>query len=385
MLLSPQVRVKQQQRTSLAYRRSVRSAAFTIIELLAVIVVIAILAAISIVAYNGVQTRAASTLLQSDLRSAGTQLGVKQADSGTYPSPSLPSDIKKSESTSFQYTSDGTSYCLTGVSSRSGVPAFMISSDSPSVRQGVCSGHTPPSSGGTIANGDYMQTVTAANCPSSRTMVVDARDSRTYWIQKLADNKCWMLTNLAYAGGGTNTYGDVKTITNSNTVSSTVPYYMIPTGASPTTNPTQPSTSTDGTGQYGYLYNWCAAMGAQTATAACSVVNSASAPDTNVSVCPANWRLPSGNSGGEIQALNSAVNSGLTNTDAGLRNSWQAQRGGYWYGIFYSAGAHGHYWTSTPVATNSNNAYSLYFYSSYVDTGYDDLKYEGRALRCVAV
>jgi len=40
---------------------------FTIVELLIVIVVIAILAAISIVAYNGVQTRANNSTVKSDL------------------------------------------------------------------------------------------------------------------------------------------------------------------------------------------------------------------------------------------------------------------------------------------------------------------------------
>lgn len=45
---------------------------FTIVELLIVIVVIAILAAITIVAYTGIQNRAAGTVLQSDLRQAGT-------------------------------------------------------------------------------------------------------------------------------------------------------------------------------------------------------------------------------------------------------------------------------------------------------------------------
>lgn len=43
---------------------------FTIVELLIVIVVISILAAISIVAYNGVQNKAADSVVKSDLRQA---------------------------------------------------------------------------------------------------------------------------------------------------------------------------------------------------------------------------------------------------------------------------------------------------------------------------
>lgn len=47
---------------------------FTIVELLIVIVVIGILAAITLVAYNGVQDRAATASLQSDLKQASSQL-----------------------------------------------------------------------------------------------------------------------------------------------------------------------------------------------------------------------------------------------------------------------------------------------------------------------
>lgn len=46
-----------------------------------------------------------------------------------------------------------------------------------------------------------MQLITSANCPATRIRAVDARDNRTYWVQATPDGKCWMLTNLAYAGG----------------------------------------------------------------------------------------------------------------------------------------------------------------------------------------
>ena len=47
---------------------------FTIVELLIVIVVIAILAAITIVSYNGIQSRASDTVIQNDLRTIGNQI-----------------------------------------------------------------------------------------------------------------------------------------------------------------------------------------------------------------------------------------------------------------------------------------------------------------------
>lgn len=58
---------------------------FTIVELLIVIVVIGILAAITIVAYNGIQDRARTVALQSDLSQVDQQLKLFQAEAGTYP------------------------------------------------------------------------------------------------------------------------------------------------------------------------------------------------------------------------------------------------------------------------------------------------------------
>lgn len=232
-----------------------------------------------------------------------------------------------------------------------------------------------------INDGSMIQTINSSNCPSSKVRAVDARDSRTYWVQKLADGKCWMLTNLAYAGGGTNTYSDVKTITNSNTLDYTKAYYMIPTGANATTEPTAPSTSTNGTGQYGYLYNWCAAMGVQTSTSACMNATTP-APDASISICPAGWRLPTSN-GGDFTTLNSAVNSGSTSSPSGLLSSWFAQYGGYWYSGFSTQGSNGYYWSSTQSAATLG--YGLFFSSASVDPANSSgNKQSGQSVRCIA-
>lgn len=61
---------------------------FTIVELLIVIVVIAILAAIVIVAYAGIQGRAADTAVQADLRNIATLLENYNATNGVYPNNS---------------------------------------------------------------------------------------------------------------------------------------------------------------------------------------------------------------------------------------------------------------------------------------------------------
>ena len=62
-----------------------RLAGFTIVELLIVIVVIAILAAISIVAYNGIQTRAENSKTVTAVSSWVKALQLYKIDKGNYP------------------------------------------------------------------------------------------------------------------------------------------------------------------------------------------------------------------------------------------------------------------------------------------------------------
>jgi prepilin-type N-terminal cleavage/methylation domain-containing protein len=81
---------------------------FTIVELLIVIVVIGILAAITIVAYNGIQDRARSATLTSDLTTSAKQLKIDQATNSSYPA-TLPEangnrGLKASAGTTYSYT-----------------------------------------------------------------------------------------------------------------------------------------------------------------------------------------------------------------------------------------------------------------------------------------
>ena len=190
-----------------------------------------------------------------------------------------------------------------------------------------------------------------------------------------------MLTNLAYAGGGTTGYGDNRSITlSSSGTSYTAARYYNPTGSSPTTNPTNPSTSVNGTGQYGYLYNFCAANGGQTGNGACS--SSSSTPvNQSISICPSGWRLPTGYEG-EMELLNDVINGGAENTDAGLRSGWLAQRSGHWQGSFVGLGTTGNYWASTQY-TNTE-ADILSFSNSSSNPYSDQTKNYGLAVRCVA-
>ena len=375
-----------------------KNKAFTIIELLIVIVIIGVLVAITAVSYNGITKSAKESALKSELKQANTELEVAKAKTGTTPTNTDSFTPTKSGTLSISTNPEQNSWCLsiTPNTNNQSLPSFNITSDSGTIQEGGCP--TP------FTNGSHIQTATRATCPTTRAMAVDARDKHTYWIQKLADGNCWMLTNLAYAGGtsngGTNTYSDVinqgtgapgtNSINGPDNAGSTTldlaKYYISPS-ANPTIDPTPPSTDTTGGGsgagrQYGYLYNWCAAMGGQNTAACANATTPAPIPTTNI--CPAGWRLPTGEATtGEFTALNTAINGGLTNTDAGLRTDGLFQRSGNWYGGFNSQGSGGGYWSSSQLS--STNARILVFSSTYVDPADNSNKNLGFAVRCIAL
>jgi hypothetical protein len=242
---------------------------------------------------------------------------------------------------------------------------------------------TPPMA----QNGDTIQEVITATCPTTRVWVVDARDNHTYWIQKINNsgganvNLCWMETNLAYAGdtsnGGVSSYGDTMTLTAGSVNSSTIAYYYnAPTGGTAiTSNPTPPSTTAGAYGQYGYLYNWCATMGKQ--TVACN--GSSAQPSQNANngqsvynVCPRGWRLPTT---GEFSALSSVVNG-----HTGIRSTWLGVYSGAFMYQYGDQNGYGYYWTSN---VSGSSAYFFYFYNGNASITTSGKEY-GYAVRCVA-
>ncbi len=355
---------------------------FTIVEMLVVIVVVGILATLVVVGYGRWQEGLAREVVKNDLTQLAAAMESSRNFNNGYPA-SIPSNFNASDGVQMTYAyGDEKEYCVNAASKEYESLQFYVTSENKDVQEGSCSGGGP-----TITGGAYIQTITDANCPATRTRVVDARDSHTYWVRKLADGRCWMLTNLAYGGGGNNTYGDVKVLSNGggSSASYTTPrYYIPPASNNHTLEPNNPSTSTNGTGQYGYLYNWCAAMGGQTSSSACQE-STAPLPDTSVSVCPAGWILPTGGSGGDFTELNDSINNSATNTSAGLRSNWLAQYGGGWNsssGGFFNQGTAGAY-----ISSSQNDASFVHIISlggSIVDPATYNWKSSGHSVRCVA-
>lgn len=114
--------------------------AFTIVELVIVIVVVGILAAISIVSYAAVTQNAKVKSMEGDLQTAITELNTFRSEEGHYPDDLAALQLTPSDGVSYQYAYDSTNdaYCITA--SISGASLY-AQSGSRKVKNGGCPGH----------------------------------------------------------------------------------------------------------------------------------------------------------------------------------------------------------------------------------------------------
>ena len=368
---------------------------FTIVELLIVVVVIAILAAITIVAYNGITNDAETSALKSDLSTAAKKLQVAKINGdGTFPvSPDfIPAGLT--------YSSGGNAFCVFGTANGKDFRITEVGS----IQEGSCA----------LPVATTMQQFTSAHCaaadiytgsnPAAIKTLTDSRGgvTQTYEVAKLADNNCWMITNLRL---GSTTGAITLTPADSNVASN----FTLPQVKSAgliwdiTTNPGNnydtpyaygpvPGDTGSGSANYGYLYNWSAATAGETRT-----TKPAGSGDTPYSICPVNWRLPTSGTGGvgEFAMLNAKMNNpsataGSISGGTGFYQNWQyagpfkGVLSGLWYGgSFNSQSSNGLLWSRSAHASGANFAHYAYFNVSNVDPAYGYFRYYGLGVRCL--
>ncbi len=373
---------------------------FTIVELLIVVVVIAILAAITIVAYNGITANARESALKADLNTTAKKAGLVQAETGSYPA-SKPSGLP--DTIQYSQTNGGQGFCATAAKDGK---AFHIT-QSGSIQEGACSGHTTGGGGGggnEIAAGSPIQDVTSAQCQalpeftgSNTSAIRTVTDNRggttqTYEVAKLADNNCWMLTNLKL---GSTTSTVTLTPADSNVASNfTLP--QLTTGGAieydlPRTYGPVPGDTGSGATNYGYLYNFPAATAGESRTSLPG--GSGNAP---YSICPAGWKLPTGRVGGDFSQLDIAFGGNgnqQTGTLAHLATGWYyggAFKGvfsGWWYSSLSYQGSFGRWWSSSAFhALDAETALSTEVYTGGVSPSADNSganRFTGLGVRCL--
>ncbi|MGB3945781.1 MAG: hypothetical protein WBK76_03005 [Candidatus Saccharimonadales bacterium] len=124
---------------------TLKSRAFTIVELLIIVVVIGILALITFLAFTGIQTKAATASVKSDLVNASRLIENYRTVNGQYP-PDLTTvnngnGFTASKGNTVEYTSGSTStFCATV--SRGSI-AYRQSNGNFESLQGACPGHGP--------------------------------------------------------------------------------------------------------------------------------------------------------------------------------------------------------------------------------------------------
>ena len=201
----------------------------------------------------------------------------------------------------------------------------------------------------------------------------DSRDDTEYTIGKLADGKCWLLDNLALDLTNSTV---LENLSSDNTNASTgLPYLKGITtrdpsidengqyatagvsnwtsglsNSAPLVNLTNkdviPSDATSQTGQYrvGGYYNYCAASAGSYCYGNGASEGTASGNATE-DICPKGWRMPTGGSSGEYQAL---YNNSSYNTYANYRSALRLPLSGFFYdGSAYNQDLFGIFWSST--------------------------------------
>lgn len=222
----------------------------------------------------------------------------------------------------------------------------------------------------------------------------DGRDS-TYTIRKMEDGKCWMTQNLRLVGASL-TSGD-SNVSSSFTLVNTDPGAAKPSSW----------TSKSNNANYAWYYAETDTTYYTYYTATAGTAPSA-AGETNYSICPKGWKLPSGgrNYDSNFSDFYNLIVVGIFNNNSTyidnlkadhlfsdssasstLRNStYNFADTGYVINgsLNYATTSDGSWWSRT--ADSGTNAYYLYINSSYVGPGtiYAGDRYFGYAVRCVA-
>ncbi len=116
-----------------------KRAGFTIVELLIVIVVIAVLAAITVVAFNGIQQRAMSTSLKSELNNVAKKMELAKAETEVYPS-AFPSDTKIASNLTLSLSQASNGFCINGEHKNNTSIRWRYESATGGLQEGLCSG-----------------------------------------------------------------------------------------------------------------------------------------------------------------------------------------------------------------------------------------------------
>ena len=234
-----------------------------------------------------------------------------------------------------------------------------------------------------------MQNLAAASCTHAPSAVKDSRDNEVYYIQRLADGKCWMLENLRLASGTlTSSNSNVSssfTLPASGTTCFAATANCDSSGDSTHTGYTVAAINTSyktttktgygpGRNYVGVYYNYCAASA--------GTICASNSSDASYDVCPAGWKMPVGNSSNSASYY-FLYNTGYKANREAFRYALSTPLSGRFYdGSASDQGTYGSFWSSTRYSIDTS-MYHLYVSSSAVSPTNSSNRCLGFSVRCI--
>ena len=262
---------------------------------------------------------------------------------------------------------------------------------------------------------DLDSDICAAVAIGQNITVIDNRDNNTYMIGRLKDSNCWMLENLrldptdsatATRMNTNNTNAPAGAITNylnGGNVNNVSGWSNVPVSANFGTDTDKPLLINDykddmvvaygpaavnGEAKKGVFYNYCAAtVGTYCYPYSHGFDVEGTLIDAPYSVCPKNWRMPTGGYGGEYPVLYEKYDGNL-----GVDNpaSFQYNFSVSFSGIFdshFGPGGQDETWNAWTSTYDNSNIYGQRFYFTtdiYGNTySYTDYGFGGYSVRCI--
>ncbi len=231
----------------------------------------------------------------------------------------------------------------------------------------------------------------------------DSRDGQTYKIAKLADGNIWFLDNLrldltkssvkytispadtnasqtainCLTGRTTGCASPYTTAAVSGTWSNAYTGARINTTYATTIDSDSSKNYGNGSHIYGVYYNYCAASAGSYCYA-----SGAGTGNASEDICPAGWRMPTGDADGEWGALDSLINNRTASDSASIQARLSLPlSGGFYDGSASEQGLDGYWWSST--RNFGDLMYRFYADTTSTDATNSNFRDYGLSLRCL--
>ena len=221
----------------------------------------------------------------------------------------------------------------------------------------------------------YIQDYSYAQCSTEAVdtpaTVVDKRDNKEYTVRYI-NGLCTMTQNLDFElTTGMTLSPDTTNVTTTRTLGTVGSLTTNDNAGSYNQVRTARNTSVTGAGLH---YNYAAAT-------AGTIMGDSNSTNATEDICPAGWRLPTGNNGGEQYILNNSYTWQSWNANY-PREFNPVAAGRYDDGSLSNSGSYGFWWSST--ANYTAYRYFLYYGTSNgLRSGNNYRRYSGLSVRCV--